>query len=120
MKITAKFGSLTNYLMSGTKGQPEPVVGMGATKLGWTDRRPATIVAVCQKLRWVDVQDDDYKRTDSNGMSDSQEYEFTPNPKATVVRYSRRKDGSYVLVGDKLGGARLRVGERGCYYDFSF
>jgi L-2-hydroxyglutarate oxidase LhgO len=113
-------GSLTNYLMSGTKGQPVPAVGMGATLLGWTDRHPATIVAVGPNARWVDAQDDDYKRIDKNGMSESQEYEFSPNPKAPIVRYSLRKDGGYVRVGDSMSGARLRIGDRDCYYDFSF
>lgn len=113
-------GSLTNYLMSGTKGQPVPVVGMGATMLGWTDRHAATIVAVGPNGRWVEIRRDDAKRVDSNGMSEAQDYEFTPNPKAPVLRYSLRKDGGYVRVGEKFSGVRLRIGERDCYHDFSF
>ena len=64
-------------------GQPEPVVGMGATILLWTDRHAATIteVFVLGKYTYVKVRQDTSKRIDKNGMSEDQDYEFTPNPR---------------------------------------
>ena len=58
-------GSAMNALYSRmTKGQPEPVVGMGATILAWTDRYAATIASVeGEPGRWVvGVQEDDMNR----------------------------------------------------------
>jgi len=120
MRLGTDTGSMINHLMSGTRGAPTPVVGMGATILGWTDRHPATIVAVSKTGSWVEIQEDNAKRTDSNGMSECQDYEFTPNTEAQVCRYSLRKNGAYVRVGDSVNGSRLRIGERSKYYDYSF
>lgn len=43
-------GSLINNLMGATV-PVEPEIGMGATRLGYTDRYPYTVVEVCS--RWV-------------------------------------------------------------------
>lgn len=48
-----QYGSLNNLMLTGTKGQPTPEVGMGATQLGWTDRHAYTIVEVINHRRIV-------------------------------------------------------------------
>jgi len=112
-------GSLTNYLLSGTKGQPTPEVGMGATLLGWTDRHAYTIVEVA--ARRIGAQRDNAIRIDDNGMSESQDYRYEPQPTARVEHFTLRKNGAWVKEGESMrGGARLRIGDRREYYDFSF
>ncbi len=123
MKLGTETNSVMNHLMSGTKGAPQPAVGMGATRLGWTYRNPATIVEVrtfksgarTGQVRAVAIQDDHAKRIDNNSMSESQEYEFTPNRNGAVQWFKVDKNGSF-----KGDGGRLRIGERDKYYDFSF
>ena len=92
--------SLVNY-MDGRSKYPDPVVGMGATRLMYTDRKPLTIVEVLRTksgtLVGVKVQEDNARRIDSNGMSESQEYEYSPNPEAAVRIYTLRGNGAFVL-----------------------
>jgi len=112
-------GSLVNHLHSRmTKGEPEPVVGMGVTMLSYCDRSPGTIIAVDAK--GFTVQADLYKRTDSNGISESQEYEYTPDPKGATYRYARvsrgTDKGKWQLGGKKNGGS-IRLGHRERYWN---
>lgn len=113
MQLGTDTNSMTNYLMGGTVGAPEPKVGMGATILCWTDRHSATIVKVtpCQ----IHVQRDLVKRIDKNGFSESQSYEFTPDPQATVDVFRKTKKG-----WRNSSGRSLRVGDRNEYRDPCF
>jgi hypothetical protein len=123
-------GSLTNWLLSGVKGQPEPVVGMGATLLAYTDRYAGTITRVFEErgVLMVDVQEDDAKRTDNNGMSEMQEYAYSPNPNGRVKTFKLYKGGWQAVYKSQVtgrwkmdpGGNGLRIGERRKYNDFSF
>lgn len=117
------YGSLTNTIYGGSR-YPEPEVGMGATALSWTDRHPATIVEVIRyktgqkagQVKAVVIQWDKSRRTDTNGMSECQTYEFEPNPDSPRVTFTRRKNGRYV----NKAGQGLAIGHRDCYYDYSF
>lgn len=118
-------GSLINNLLASNSAMPE--VGMGATLLSYTDRSPATVVAWDAKKMVVIVQEDNYTRIDSNGMSESQEYEYTPNPNAPLEFFKWTKKGWVRMMYNKetnrwnmrpSGG--LCVGHRERYYDFSF
>lgn len=131
MKLGTQTASLMNHIHSrAVIGQPEPTIGMGATILGWTDRNPATVVNVFRtgKSLYVVTQDDSYRRIDENGMSESQEYEYTPNPNGGKRTFRRADDGQWhaVALNDdtgryvKTGGNGLRIGEREKYHDFSF
>lgn len=113
MKLGTETASLSNYLMSGTKGQPTPQVGMGATILMWTDRKPATIVKVTRTQ--IHVREDRAIRADKNGMSECQSYTFEEQPNAPVRVFRLRKTGAY--KGDR---GQLRIGERDSYHDYSF
>lgn len=116
----AGLGSLTNAIMR-QSGAPEPEVGMGATILMWTDRSPATIVWVAKNGKSLKIIADDYKRIDSNGISEDQEYEYTPRPDGTPTLYTKRKNGRWVRKGEGLNtGQAIRIGTRERYYDPCF
>jgi hypothetical protein len=116
--------SLVNNLMMDSR-QREPSVGDGATVLMWTDRYAATIVTVerfktgrrAGEVKAVEVREDHAKRTDRNGQSESQTYEYSPNPSATVQRFTLRANGRYEQPG---GGSGLLIGHREMYHDFTF
>lgn len=133
MKLGTETGSLVNHLFSrATNGQTRPHVGMGATVLSWTDRHAATIVSVrtLNYKRWtvvVGVQEDDARRVDSNGMSESQEYVYSPRPDAPVRYWACAANGRWdsVRMNErgrlvKAGSGGLVIGRRETYHDFSF
>lgn len=136
MRIGTETASLVNHLYSrATTGQPIPVVGMGVTILSWTDRHAGTIHKVTEfggSKVWqyeIEVSEDDAKRTDNNGMSECQEYEYTPRPDGyrSIFRFSR-KSGEWVSgrINAETGkfkmvrGNGLIIGKRETYHDFSF
>lgn len=127
MKLGSETGSLVNHLYS-RSASPEPVVGMGATLLSWTDRHPATVIEVNQKKRYIVVQEDDAVRLDSNGMSESQAYEYSSNPNGSKSIYRKNRKGEWVshVINPDTGrlvqrrSAGLLLGERDKYHDFSF
>lgn len=123
------FGSVISRLMESSK-QPVPEVGMGATVCGYSDRHAGTVTGVRPVAKGqafeVSVQQDTATRTDKNGMSESQEYAYTPDPKGRVYRFRLDKSGRYREVGSdgrmakKGDGYGLLLGHRDEYYDFSF
>lgn len=114
MKLGSDTGSLINHVMAGSH-TPTPEIGMGATILKWSDRHAATIVEM--KGKRVTVQEDTATRTDTNGMSEMQSYDYTPNPEGYKRTFSLRKNGQYKEV---KGGAVLMIGHRAEYHDYSF
>jgi len=127
MRLGKETGSLVNHLYSRqTKGQPNPEIGQGATILLWSDRHAATVVDIIDNI--IGVRRDAAKRIDNNGLSESQEYEYTPNRQAGITWFRREKAGKWVEVfvnretnrWNKGGGSGLRLGERQEYRDFSF
>lgn len=131
MKLGTETNSLVNHLSTGTRGQPTPVVGMGATILHWTDRSPATIIEVWSDkgYTWIKVQGDNYRRTDDNGMSECQSYEYTPNPEGGVSTYRHKEGQAWEAMrlnpetkrwNKSKSGQGLRIGEREKYHDFCF
>lgn len=105
-------GSVVGYYMPNAYGKPE--VGMGATLVMWSDRHAYTITRVSASGKTFWMKRDIAKRIDNNGMSEMQDYEFTPNPNAheECVRMTKR--------GWMSRGQLVRVGYRSEYYDFSF
>ena len=119
MRLGSQTGSLVNHLMSGHVGGPVPVIGMGATILCWTDRHAATVVRVSPSGKTVWVQQDHAKRTDDNGMSEVQSYEYTPNPEAPMKMFRLGKHG-WREAGSRGKGNGLALDVRRQYHDFSF
>ena len=120
MKLGRDTGSLINHVMSLTAA-PLPKVGDGATILGWTDRYPATVISVSEKE--IRVQEDFAYRTDKNGMSECQEYEYIPNPDGAITvvkRVGRGKAKGEWRVNGLTGSNSVVFGYREKYYDFSF
>jgi hypothetical protein len=113
-----RVGSLTNLLEGNVTGTV-PTVGQGATRLMWTDRKAGTIVEVNGK-RLV-FQEDTATRADHNGMSESQQYTYAPDPQGHTVVYTLRKNGAWVREGQPFQtGERLGIGYRDHYHDYSF
>lgn len=98
---------------------PKFAVGDGATVCHWSDRWACTVIYVNANGTRITVQRDKATRTDDNGMSDAQSYEFSPDPDGTIRKFSLRKTGKFVQVGESPNGTRLVPG-RHEYYDYSF
>lgn len=92
-------------------------VGRGVTIVHWSDRWACTVIEATAKT--VTVQRDKAIRTDDHGMSDSQSYRYEPDPDGSVRKFSLRKTGKFVQVGDSINGTRLVRG-RSEHYDYSF
>lgn len=99
--------------------QPTPVVGMGCTILMYTDRHAATIIEVAN-LKTVVIQADIAKRTDKNGMSDYQFYEYTSDPNAHKRTFTLRKNGRWCEKGEPMSMSGIALGHRSTYHDYSF
>lgn len=110
-------GSLVNHLMDQSGDAAKVEVGVGATMVMWSDRHAGTVVEVSRTGHRLVWQEDKATRTDSNGMSDAQSYSYERDPNGRAVVFTRRKDGSYRQTG---GSARLLVGVRQSYHDYSF
>lgn len=113
--------SLHHHITSDAAPTPEamPAVNTGATLLAWTDRYAATVVRVTP--RRIEVRQDNVKRVDSNGRSESQKWQCTPNPEGMLTVFTRRKDGKFYERGAKIGkGYKLVLGTRDHYSDPSF
>jgi hypothetical protein len=111
----ASFASLDNT----------PAVGMPATVCGWTDRHPFTVVRVSASGKTCWVRECSSRRTDNNGMSESQTWEITENPGGRVLCFKlclggKRRSGGWREAGSNGRGSRLVLGEHRRYFDFSF
>ena len=96
---------------------PEPSIGMGATINHWSDRTAATIIQITHNSKRLVLQADKATRVDNNGMSDSQQYTYEPDPSGQIYIATKRKDGTYRVIGSKQ---RVTLGIRSYHYDFSF
>lgn len=131
MKLGTQTGSVINHLHSrAVIGQPEPVVGMGATVLLWSDRHAATITNV-QQVRGkliVTVQNDRATLVAGSSHDGSAEYRYSRNPGGSENHFRREDDGRWQRVvinrqtgrWGKVSGSGLRIGEREEYLDPSF
>jgi len=130
MKLGSETGSLINHLMAGEISDV-PKVGDGATLLLWTDRHAATAIDVdtSGKNPVITVQRDHAKRTDNNGMSESQVYEHTPDPDGikSVFRLDPKQKSWRQLIRNEKGNLvfaksdlLVSIGARNEFHDFSF
>ena len=111
-------GSFHNRMMEQAK-QLVPEVGMGATKLMYTDRQAFTIVEVSKNGKTITVQRDKAVRADTNGMSDSQAYTYERDTDGEKIKVSLRKDGRWRETGQRNGTCFL-IGHRDEHWDYSF
>jgi hypothetical protein len=115
-----QYGSLQNMMIANDTPPRVPVVGDAATVIYYTDREPATVIAVSANARTVQIQIDRARRIDAHGMSDCQSYEYERDPGGLKLTFTLRKSGKYVVMRQGQGGTRLILGRRDKYYDFSF
>jgi hypothetical protein len=112
-------GSLVNNIMS----KPKPVtpeIGMGATRLGWSDRNAFTVIDILSPKE-IRVQRDRAKRVDNNGMSDCQTWEFQRDPEGSIYHLTLRSNGSWTQKGcGRKASDGWVIGLREEYFDFSF
>lgn len=107
------YGSLNNmFYPTGKLVKPE--VGMGATEICWSDRNPYTVIEVSKSGKSCKVQADKYTRTDDNGMSETQDYTFEPDPNGKIYTLRLTKNGW------SHKGTKFSLGQREKYHDFSF
>lgn len=112
------YGSLHNRIDERAK-QAAPEVGMGCTVLMYSDRHAATIIEVAGNV--ISIQEDRATRTDKLGMSDCQSYSYTADKDARIQKFSKRKNGRWVAVGEPMhNGTALKIGYRDSYHDYSF
>ena len=120
MNLTQPTGSLINNIYANSKQQQQPKNGDGATALCHTDRYSCTIVEVVD-TKTIIVQEDNAKRIDDNGMSESQRYEYSANPESPLIIVTLRKNGRWVRYGEpSSNGLIFAIGIRDSYHDYSF
>lgn len=95
-----------------------PVVGNFATLQRHSDRNVYLVIlatAARALLQRVNVT-----RIDDNGMSESQTYEYSPNPDGAIITATKRKDGTWKEIGVRGRSGRVYFNRANEYYDFSF
>jgi hypothetical protein len=115
MEGETMMGSLINRMME-TSTMPKPEIGMGATVTMFSDRYPATVVAVSESGKTLTIQFDKYARVDGNGMSDCQQYTYEADPNGVTAQFRLTKNGWKRLNCSD----RLLLNYRERYFDFSF
>jgi hypothetical protein len=105
---------------------PVPVIGMGATSggFGW-DRHPYTVRLVSNDGKTIYVASDNVERTDKNGVSESQSYDYYESEDhirpETWIEYTLRKNGRWVRSGEDMKkGSSLSLGVRNRWHNYSF
>lgn len=116
-----------------TLDSTHPVVGEGATLIGYSDRQAYTVIAVHGSTR-VTLQRDkvtllnpvgsgepDALRFSPGGFvghtSGVQRYSYEQDPDGVIEKATLRKDGSWRLAREN---ARVLIGQRSEHYDFNF
>ncbi len=125
------YGNLMNRFAE-NKQAVEPAKGVGVTFYLYSDRHAGTIQCVWTEgaYSFIAVTEDDAKRTDKNGMSEMQDYEYTEQPDGYQMIYRRKTDsaepwrsvhksdkGRWKLTGSTTS---ISIGWRDAYHDFSF
>lgn len=115
MRAGTETGSLMNHLMTGPT-TVEPAVGMGVTLCGWTDRYAGTITKVSPSGKTITIVEDIATRTDKNGRSENQTYDYKPDPNGRELVARKGKRGWKVA----RHGYGVTLGVRMAYYDHSY
>lgn len=99
--------------------QQTPQVGMGATEYVGSDRYPYTVILIVSPKKIV-VRRDDFRRTDNNGMSESQTYDYIQTPDGEETTLTLRRNGRWVPEGTAMKDGHWFIGERSAYQDPCF
>ena len=111
-----QYGNLMHTVYSQYVNFPDFHVGDGVTICHWSDRTACTVVSVSKTGKTVVIQEDKAVRTDKNGMSEAQDYDYFPDGKGALHNVRKNKKNQW-----RVSGSRLTViPGRDQYYDFSF
>jgi hypothetical protein len=128
MRLGTQTGSLINHVLTHGVNPTVPEVGAPATICSWSDRQPATVFRVFMvgKSVIVETRDDDYVRVDTNGISESQQYEYKTMVNGCkrywkitdkgIQAVERNENGRYV----KGPSGAVVFGRREKFHDYSF
>ena len=106
-------GSFQNLMLAKSINHPDPEVGMGVTKVMWTDRVPYKVIEVINdKLILVQelVVTDEYP----TGYG-----KITDELKGSPVKLSKRKNGRWSVYGQETDDSWV-IGHASHYYDVHF
>ena len=93
---------------------------MGVTKYVGSDRYPFTVIQILSPKRIV-VQEDKATRTDTNGaFTESQKYDYEPDPEGSTHTISLRKNGHWYEMGQPAKWTFYTVGTRNKHLDPHF
>lgn len=108
------YGNLVNRFLEHSLS-PKPEVGMGATIHMWSDRYPATVVAVSDSGKTVTLRED--KVTDWEPHPSGYGKAFADDPSGRTFRARIRKNGTWRTMG---AGEGVTLGSRAAYRDPHF
>jgi len=108
------YGDVMNRIMENMKPET-PQVGMGVTKLLYSDRHAYSVVEVVSDK--VVMVKRDIAKPQHEGMSDSQHWEYQEDKNATPIKIKLHKKGYWYQEGDTT--TRFLVGVRDEYFDYS-
>lgn len=101
-------------------------IGDGVTLNYYSDEKPATVVEIDPKGKWIKVQMDIAKRIDKNGMSDCQEYEYFRDENGYIRTFYKTRIKDYTVFTDtgrstyNSYGIYLSLKVRRKYFDYTF
>lgn len=101
-------------------------IGDGVTLNYYSDEKPATVVEIDSKGKWIKVQMDIAKRIDKNGMSDCQEYEYFRDENGYIRTFYKTRIKDYTVFTDTgrstydSYGIYLSLKVRRKYFDYTF
>jgi hypothetical protein len=93
-----------------------PTVGMGVTRLRWTDRSAYTVVKICTQRKII-VRRDRATLIGGSCATEKQEYQYEPGPEGYDVTVTLRKDGCWRGSNDM---GLFHIGNREEYSDPTF
>lgn len=106
--------------MNTTKESIKPEVGMGVTERIGSDCYPYTVVNVISDKK-IEVTRDTATATENSNYFGSQEYAYESNMDGNRMVLSRRKNGRWYQVGQKMEcWSGFRLGHRRYYQDPHF
>jgi hypothetical protein len=93
-------------------------IGSGATVCMVSDRHAATIIDMTETR--ITIQWDRVTVVKGSVQDGSAEYEYAWNPGGIIEKYSLRKNGRWVLVGDSSNTGQRLLPNRSEYHDPHF
>lgn len=90
---------------------------MGATLISWSDRHACTIVQVTHGGKRIVIQRDAIEWIPDLNNPGQMITRYLPNPLGDMYHVSKRKDGTYRVMGTKI---LVSIGIRDEHYDHSF